>query len=318
MDLGPSTRGRASPWLAWAAVAALGLVPALAGCAADAPAPASTTPAAAARGLPVPAWALRDYWVYEVGGQKVTYVVTEDLGPAWRVDTDSESRAFQDALEDISRLGPQRKADLAGSQHEDAVEFFHWPLTAGATWTTRWDGAPATVKVLTVDAGGATLEARDPAGALVYAYRYDAQAHWFGRLVHFGPDGKELVRLELAESGHAWHGNVVRWTLAPGPAHVGPPPLQDVIEFDVADGTTDLWVRYHFDCSPSGAYKLDVAPQSGPGGHAAGVCQNATFAGTFVDAPVPGAWGLTALVPGAAGTADYTILLRTRTTLAVG
>ena len=61
------------------------------------------------------------------------------------MDTAAPDRAFQDAREDVSRLGPQRKSDLAGSQGDDRVQFFQWPLVDGKSWSTRWDHQPVTI-----------------------------------------------------------------------------------------------------------------------------------------------------------------------------
>jgi len=207
------------------AVAVLAALVPLAGCSGDAPAPAPGTggpaggdPSEADLLAAAPEWAVGDWWSYGVslggdgGGAPTVYVVSEDLGSDWRVDTDSDERAFQDARDDISRLGPQRKSDLAGSQGSDRVEYFRFPIEANATWTTRWDRQDVTIRVESVDGRGATLAAHN-ATHRMYTYRYDAAAGWFQRLDRHGPDGAVAFSLLLLDHGTSWKGTAVRWTL---------------------------------------------------------------------------------------------------------
>ncbi|MEA3189607.1 MAG: hypothetical protein QOD77_189 [Thermoplasmata archaeon] len=310
---------RFAPWI---------LVALLAGCTAPAADDATLTPPLApdaGAGLQVPAWALRDWWSYRVGDEVATYVVTQDLGAAWQMDTDSQARAFQDARDDVSRLGPQRKADLAGSQGDDAVQFFRWPLAAGDNWTTPWDGVEMGITVLAVDGPLARLEARNATGGLVYTYTYDAGARWFRDLRRLAADGTELVRLELSASGRNWTGTAVRWDLASLAAGAG--AASTAVPFNVPEGVTDLWLAYTAQCSGGqGGYAIAVKPAdpaavTATEGYAnQGPCGDVAFAEVIQEAPRPGQWAFAVSMGGNPADAafSYEVLQRTLRFVPVG
>lgn len=279
--------------LAWTVL----LVVPLAGCAGPDPGsdPGQTThgtpdPAAAGE-LAMPTWAVRDHWTYAVNGEPTTYVITGETTQAWTMETDSPERAFADARDDISRLGPQRKSDLAGSQGDDVVWFFQWPLRANATWTTRWDHQDVTVRVLDVGDGVAHLEARN-ATAVQYLYTYDAAAGWFGDLRRLAADGSDLVHLTLSGSGRNWTGTVVRWDLVTLFEDVADVTFRTV---DVAVGTTDLWLGLEAHCTGgAGGYTLAIGPADAAAGSetftASEQCTDRSLAEPIAQAPVPGQW----------------------------
>lgn len=273
-----------------------------------------------------PTWALRDAWTYTFNGAAATYVVTADQGPDWFMETDSEERAFADLRDDVSRLGPQRKSDLAGSQGPDRVEFFRWPLESGKTWTTTWDQQPLTIEVTGIGFDVARLVARDGNGTDVYRYSYDAKAGWFGELRRFAPDGTERANLQLTAAVHNWTGTVVRWTVATVAEDSGPvgsdPPLVGG-PFEVAAGTTDIWAEYHFTCTGNGGYSVLVEPLNPglagqQGMNDGGPCVQVDWEDVIVPGPHPGTWAF-ALAAGAETIAyDYTLLLRTRQDVPIG
>lgn len=235
------------------AVVALLLVAGCAGQKAPGPPAASDSSTTAAVGLAVPTWRLRDAWTYTIGDAKATYVVTADKGDDWMMETDSPERAFQNLRDDVSRLGPQRKTDLAGSQGTDRVLFFQWPLTDGKSWATPWDHQPLTV-VAHVAPGGTTaqLQAKDRNGTLVYDYSYDAGIGWFRSLKHYGPDGKLLIDLELEAHQHNWTGNLARWDLKQATKQAGTLPstgLASSSNYEVPLTATDVWLAATLDCS---------------------------------------------------------------------
>ncbi|MEK6976426.1 MAG: hypothetical protein AABY18_08815 [Candidatus Thermoplasmatota archaeon] len=284
-------------------------------------------------GLTLPTWAVRDWWQYGIeagAGEEsppTTYVVTADAGADWFIDTDSEERAFQDARDDISRLGPQRKSDLAGSQGDDRVEFFRWPLRAGANWTTRWDHQPVDIAVASVDGSRATLTARN-ATQVVYTYTYDADVRWFRQLDRHGPDGGVAFSLMLLDHGVNWTGTAVRWELetlaTDGTAgNAGPGALQIIPGLSVSAGTTDLWLAYGIPCS-QGAFSVTLRSDADPGqgGYdVTGQCAGSiAFSEVAVQSPSPGTWTLTfgfATTPGD-GPMEYELLARTRVDVPVG
>jgi hypothetical protein len=335
-----ATLRRMEPWpLAVRCAALLLAALPLAGCSGDAPA---DDPVLGPDGEPVeggvdlPQWAVGDWWSYGIeagaGGESAptTYVVTADQGADWWMDTDSPERAFQDARDDNSRLGAQRKSDLAGSQGSDRVQFFQWPLEANATWTTRWDRQDATIRVEAVDDRGATLSAHN-ATHRMYTYRYDAAAGWFQRLDRHGPDGAVAFTLLLLDHGTSWKGTAVRWTLqellkedmAPGTVNLG---LNAFPRNEVPPGTTDLWLAYAIPCEgQGGGYTIALKPEdpsTGEEGYdASGQCQGEVgFAGVAVEAPVAPTWTL-AMTFGSAPTPDglsFELLARTLVETPVG
>lgn len=270
--------------------------------------------------LQLPQWAVGDAWTYDFNGARTTYVITSETANDWIMETDSEERSFSDLREDVSRLGPQRKSDLAGSQDGDRVEFFRWPLTDGAQWSTTWDHQPVTIQALVLP-DRADLTATDAAGNLVYRYSYEPASRWFTSLVHYGPDGRELVSLTLTEARHAWSGTVVHWELlevvqdegSDGAAAGGP--------FEVPAGATDIWADYHFTCSGGAGYLVAVEPLNpglaGPQGKEhSGQCVQVDWTDPMVTGPHPGTWAFTIDMGGQTADYEYTLLVRTRVDVA--
>ncbi|MEA3203541.1 MAG: hypothetical protein QOI63_1216 [Thermoplasmata archaeon] len=303
----------------------------LAGCAAK-PAPAEATGHSSAQttaptaGLALPAWAVRDAWTYTItagtASSKATYVVTADQGEEWMVDTDSPERAFQNARDDVSRLGPQRKSDLAGSQGGDRVQFFQWPLTEGKTWQTRWDHREVTITAH-VRGALAHLEAVDANGTRVYNYTYDAAVGWFRSLRHYGPDGALLIDLELDASSHAWTGTVVRYALRTLYAASGVNGGADAKPVQPDADATDLWLAYHLRCGAGGGgYSIAVEPV-GPGAGTTGYSSEGACASNDFEDGVPGSlagpWSI-AYSWGGQPPMSYTVELvqRTREDVKVG
>lgn len=330
-----------------ARVACLGLVVLLAGCG-GAPAkdgaPGGDAPGEeasdGAQGLPT--WAVGDYWTYTFNGAPTTYVITGATASDWIMETDSLERSFSDLRDDVSRLGPQRKADLAGSQGSDRVEFFRWPLANGMPdWTTTWDHQAVTVHVLGVNPGFVELEARltnaTPADPPLYKYVYDDTVRWFRQLTHYAPDGSEIVNLELTASGHNWTGQVAHWALVTILHESGDlgPPLSMSNAYDVPLTATDVWVDAAVHCSAGAVqagtspfpFGLSITGQDGRGGGASGQpCpSDEEFIGS-AGAPKASAQGGTAetwgyaLVAsaGAVGTYRLEILVRTLTMMPFG
>lgn len=329
-DLSRARRPRA-PALPLALLApALGLL--LAGCAGgdggggeDGPS-ASVSRGDGAEGtvpmLEKPAWAVGDAWTYDVNGEATTYVVASETDTDWILETDSAERAFADRREDISRLGPQRKSDLAGSQGETRVEFFRWPLLEGETWPTTWDGQAVTITVEAIDpvrgSGWADLTATDAEGRVVYRYSYSVDGRWFTDLRRYDPDGREAVALLLRSAVHDWTGTLVRWELQQpfGGSGNGSAPLAASGTFEVPAGATDLWLEYHFTCTGSGGFTVLVEPLN-PGladqrMEDSGPCVQVDWAGPVVDGPHPGTWAFFANAGAQTLQYSYALLVRTR------
>lgn len=260
----------------------------------------------------------------------MTYVVTAEQSADWVMETDSPERAFQDAHEDVSRLGPQRKSDLAGSQGSDRIEFFRWPLTDGLSWTTQWDDRPVTITAH-VTSAQAHLQAVDANGTKAYEYTYDPKVGWMRDMKRFAPDGSELFAGRLTASGHNWTGNVARWDLDAIVARTGTlaSPANEHGTFEVPLAATDVWASLHLSCT-TGTLNLGVAPMPvvttmatleprGVGGGGGEPCPaeiHFTDSAGAPKAPVQGgtsetwAWSVKG-VPGGVGTYSLEVLVRT-------
>lgn len=267
-----------------------------------------------------PQWAVGDAWTYQFNGVSSTYVITSETATDWILETDSEERAFADARQDVSRLGPQRKSDLAGSQGEDRVEFFRWPLESGKTWRTRWDQQEVEIRVIGGSKESQDLEARlvgsTPEDPPVYTYTYDAEAGWISTLKRFAPDGGEVVALTLTKAQRNWTGTIVRWGLAEVVQADGSDGAMQSGPFEVPAGTTDIYAEYRFTCTGAAGYFVAILPANPGLGtqefRDSGPCADVNQAKVAVAGPNPGTWAFTVDVGGQTADFDYAILLRTR------
>jgi hypothetical protein len=285
--------------------------------------------------ISLPAWAVGDFWTYTVNDVPATYVITSETASDWIMETDSAERSFSDLRDDVSRLGPQRKSDLAGSQGTDRVEFFRWPLTTGMDdWTTSWDHEAVRIHVIGANPGFTELEARlvnaTAADPPLYKYTYDDTVGWFRELTHYAADGSAIVTLKLTASGHDWTGDLARWdvntildeggSLAQGIERSG--------TYDVPLTATDVWVHAVLHCTTGVAqagtspfpFASGLAGQDARGAGASGQpCpSDEEFTGSagVPNAPAQGGssetWGYaTAASPDATGTYQLEILVRT-------
>jgi hypothetical protein len=266
-----------------------------------------------------PEWSVGDAWTYSFNGADTTYVITSETATDWIMETDSAERSFSDLREDVSRLGPQRKSDLAGSQDDERVEYFRWPLTDGAVWSTTWDHQPVTINSLVLE-DHADLRATDAAGNLVYRYSYDVANRWFTELHHYAPGGGEVVSLVLSKAVHNWTGNVVRWDLVQVVASKGNESLPPTVagDFAVPEGATDVWADYRFLCTGAGGYTVSVRPLGAglaaqQGKLDSGPCTaQVAFTGVLADAPQAGQWSMAIMAGGQTVDYAYTLLVRTR------
>lgn len=199
------------PAATWWIVAIL----ALAGCT-DRPSDAGTTPEGPPpSAIEVPTWSVGDHWIYRTLGPdgqagSVTIVVTAEEGGDYVVDTNERTTAYFHATDEISYLGKVRKADLAGSQGSDRVQYFEFPLEVGKTWTTPWDGERVSVEVKHVEAGEAHMEAT-LGGTLFADYRY--ADGFLGSIQFHDENGTPTYLMELDGQGSDFTGTVYRYAL---------------------------------------------------------------------------------------------------------
>lgn len=169
-----------------------------------------------ARALSVPTWEVGRWWRFEgtapngststftlavVGGEEDSYIVRSD----------SRSLTFLDERTPISFMGLQRKGDLAGSQGEDVVKFFRWPLTEGLSWTTTWDGIQRDVTVANVSDDGDRrhMVGTDPDGNVDVRYTYDHTVKWFTEMRFFDDSGEPGPGLVMLDHGTGYDGSFV-------------------------------------------------------------------------------------------------------------
>lgn len=276
--------------------------------------------------IQVPTWQVGQWWQIssEQTGAAFTHVVSGETPTDWVVDTDSPDIAFFDARFDISFLGPVRKSDLAGSQGDDRVQFFQFPLALNKTWTTTWDGATITVTVVGLDVAGAELEARHVNGTLYAAYTYDVELAYFGEYAFYGPDGETVgFAATVIDTGAGYTGDLVRWSLD------NLFEMHDAIggrstTFTVQPGYTDIWFDVRISCPQPGAISVSFGPPTGPaeerGFAATGPCPVEVGETTAVAAPTqPEVWGLfVAGAPPQNGVIDIVILGRALTVFRPG
>lgn len=328
-----------SPRTARLACAAALLLAALSGCsgrASDSGPGSSIGTAVARKGDPQtgtllesvakPNWTVGDYWTYDFNGAPTTYVVQGETATDWIVGTDSDERAWADARDDVSRLGPQRKSDLAGSQGDERVEFFRWPLTTNERWTTRWDHQDVSIWVDVAYPGGATLQA-ETSGGIVYKYTYDAKTGWFGELHHYGPGGApELVTLRLTTSGHHWKGSVIHYDSKVLYTMSGTSAGGDAKTLQPDASATDLWLTYNFTCGGGdGGLTISLLPADpgsatnaqGVGHTVSGQCVQQVW-DQAVPGPVSRQWSLDYAAGAQTVSYNLEVLQRTRTATPVG
>jgi len=280
--------------------------------------------------LAAPNWSVGDYWTWsspQVG--EVTYVVTGDAGSDWIVDTTNEEVAFFDARFPVSTLGEIRKSDLAGSQGEERVRFFEWPLEVNETWTTTWDGVEREITVEAIEGSRAELVARQE-GRVAVEYTYDSERGSFGELAYKDANGTETFAMQPGDHGNGPPEPAVRWQLA-NPVDeegtFGAEPASFGFGFDVPENATDIWLDFAIACPGNGAYDFGFGP-SGDGqtdegssyGASASCPSEANVTGVVVEDPTPGEYrgGLTASSADAEGRYAITLYVRTLQEVPVG
>lgn len=91
----------------------------------------------------VPLWSVGDAWVLDIYSNDEhsagTLVVSAADSDAYTIVTTSDSSAMFDAAFDVSYVGKIRADNLAGSQKDQPVKFYDFPLADGKSWSTPWD-----------------------------------------------------------------------------------------------------------------------------------------------------------------------------------
>lgn len=278
--------------------------------------------------LQLPSWEVGQWWTLssDQAAAPFTHVVAANGSADYTLATDSPDLAFFDARFDISFLGPVRKSDLAGSQGSTRVQFFEFPLTAGKSWSTTWDGLDIDINVTSVQGGLAKLEARHANGTLYAAYSFDGKTGYFRDYAFYGADGTTVgFAAKATASGKDFAGDLVRWQLQELYSFHGPMAGPVAQNFDIDPGATDVWIGVAIACS-AGAVTLNVGASTGiqseRGVSANGPCPLQFSEQFAITAPMQQeAWGVQhAPAPPAATTAtlDLDVLLRTLTTFAPG
>ncbi len=207
-----------------------------------------------------PAWQLGDYWeIRDPDGVRMHIIV--DQNPTdWIVATNDEETAFYDARFDISLLGPVRKSDLAGSQQENRVQYFQWPMVANTSWKTVWDDEEVEVTALGSSNNQTfAFEARRvDDGSLFATYNYDAGMRWFQQLTFLDRDGQVSFEMTWLSAGNSYTGKTVSWDLETVYTERESDGFgQIVYPFEVSPTATDVWWTFEAACS-QGAFMVTV------------------------------------------------------------
>lgn len=299
----------------------------LAGCSDAGPAeedPDGRNGDAAPAAVEAPAWAVGDWWMYDLSTVgAVTFVVTGDAGDAWTVDVDHADMAFwHAAFGQISTVGSIGKKHLDGSQEHGAVHFLDFPLQDNKTWGLTWDGIDfqATTRL---DGERAHVTATADDGR-VRTYTYDASVGWFRSMEARDANGTVEFAATFQRGGHGHTGEVVRWTVHDVHAFHMANGETLFEEFTVPDDATDVWYGVEAYCHPDGlegdqgAYEVDVGSAARNYENGFGVQQlcPATVSETGTLEPDPGRWGV--LGGSVGGTVDLVLVPRTETRFGAG
>ncbi len=278
-------------------------------------------------GLALPAWQIGDWWTYSsdgIEGGGFTLAVAGDTAQDWIIDTDNRDMAFFDERFDISNLGPQRKSDLAGSQGAQRVQFFQWPLTDLANWTTKWDGVDVTIQAHDLGDGKFHLKADSATGPYA-SYTYDNATRWVTQWTFYNADGAEQFKSTLQSSGTGFAGTLVRWNLVVAVEEHGPFPTGRALNVEVPTTITDVYMIANLTCT-QGAIAIAFGPlnqgAADQGYETSGACPlTDNHGGVLATAPAEAeTWGYAASsAPGATtGRVDLTVWLRTALEFKVG
>ena len=213
-----------------------------------------------------PRWSLGDHWTYRDSlGSTYSLVVAEEAGGDWVLLPNDKQIARFDAQFDISFVGTIRKADLAGAQGGDRVQFFDFPLEHGKTWTTRWDGQTRHVTAEALPDGTYHVVAHvagDERGDQHASYHYDPAVGFFTTLTFYDGNGTVGYEAELTDNGEAFTGTVYRYGASEELAGVtssGPGAVTGT--FDTGGEPGELALHSMLDCNGEpGAILFAVQP----------------------------------------------------------
>ena len=165
-------------------------------------------PAAGERTLAeAPRWRLGEWWRYRVhdfltGNEfEVTRVVAGTMGADYLVGFPVESFSNDALVLHLPGVGDVAQADLSFEVHDARFHPFRFPLVAGDSWETQWEGRNGTMLVESAADGQAVLSGAGNGWGMNVTY--DAQT---GELVRL--HAPAYVELELAEHGYGYRGDV--------------------------------------------------------------------------------------------------------------
>jgi hypothetical protein len=130
----------------------------------DVPLLPSDPPAAGNRTLAtVPEWRLGEYWVYDIQDHftgktlSATRIVAGTNGGDYLVGFPSEAFSNDVLIFHIPGVGDVSRDDLSFEVHDVRYQPLRFPLVAGNTWDTAFEGRPATARVVSADGNEATI-----------------------------------------------------------------------------------------------------------------------------------------------------------------
>jgi len=166
------------------------------------PAPGTRTLAA------VPEWRLGEWWEYKVTDNfrdaeiTIKRVVAGTFGTSYLVGFPLEAFSNDALVLHVPGYGDIDQADLSFEVHDVDMQILTFPLEAGKTWATAFEGRPGNATILSAAEGKATIRLTD-GSTFNWTAIYDAETGDLERL-----DDPNYATVELVGHGYGYEGDV--------------------------------------------------------------------------------------------------------------
>ncbi len=161
-----------------------------------------------------PAWALGEWWTYEMQATEYasegtfTLVVAGDTDDHYLVGIPAGQEDVHGVIFHAPGIGKVAREDLVYDAHDEPFQLLDFPLEEGKSWEgTYWGSAPMTLEVegTTDTVAEISLTRPSDTGDIVGTLAYDAEV---GNIVSFQPDPDASYSLELVDHGFGYEGPV--------------------------------------------------------------------------------------------------------------
>lgn len=146
-----------------------------------------------------PQWKTGEWWQYKLvddftgASTEVTRVVAGTDGDDFLVGMPAMQFRHDIMVLHMPGFGQVSRANLSFEVHDARFAPLKFPIKAGDTYPTEWEGQPTTVTVVTAADGIATLEATNPQGGDNVQMTYNAEVGEITKLVMPGYATYEIV-----------------------------------------------------------------------------------------------------------------------------